>query len=1168
LFSKVGKMFAPLMWWTAESRLAAVEAELAKGWSYAAYDTLRRMAGEGSAPAQYRLAQMFERAEGVIQNLADAVYWYRMAAEQGHTPSQARLGLIFFVDPPAPASLTPDAFERVRSGEVPTGTMLGKSFPHGFSVTKDFSEAAKWNRLAGEGGAADAQARYGHQLALGLGVDRDVDQAARWLGAAAAQGDTGGQVGLGVLYAGGYGTPPDYPSALEWLEKASAAGNPAAQCWLAILLLRGQGTPQNAGLAIGLLERAVDQDHLEAMYLLGLTMWRGEYVAADNSAAETLLRRAAGRGHVEAASVLARVLLDQEAGNDVEAAGWLRNAAEAGHKGAAAALAELYLAGRGVEANAVEAARWLEIGETESRAEAFTALASFYAEGVGVEQNFDVAADWLQHAAERGSVTAQYNMGWLYRLGKGVPQDLGKAARWYRQAAELDNAEAAFCLGLLYAEDDSPIADCAEAAQWFLRASEAGHGSASYNLAFLLIQGKGIERDPPRGLELLEELANGGSAAAAEALFHVHSNGEYSTPAPDLAAKFLVRAVELGSPSAANVLADWHLRGEAMPFDGEQTVEQLEIAARGGDVESQVALARLLYAGVTGASQLEAAHGWFAQAADAGHMFAQAWMGDCCRLGLVADPDPKAAEAWYRKAAAQNHLGAIVLLANAIEAAVPGRPDAVAEIFGLWLLAASAGHSIAQRKVAQCYLEGRGCPGDPDAAARWFRIAADQGDAEAQNQLAQSAQKQTPLRSNSATVPCAVVSCAPEQLYTTGGYYDPELSQDELLAMSSPYGTSIETIAEIFPGESVFRNPPHFIGGLPAAEQSELEEFFAAIDNANQTLAPSLLVNIRDAAVWNNMLFVLCDGKYLPVYESYRFIERHLKVPDISEQVSRVERKFRRRARTDQCFLFVGSAGSFNYGHWLIDDFPAYAALETLDSFGEAPTVVMSKAYPQMNTVRRDGVEAVRASRPERYPVAFVDPEAVYLFDEIYYVTPVSYHPTLKSRAAIAYTKAVCEERFASKVLPRKSAKRTGRNPSPCEGIFVNRSEGATRQLVNLDEIRMVLSEFGFKEIYPENLSFREQWQALRYARCVVGIMGAAMTNTLFSSQLTCLIYLAPAGWTEPFFWDLADANGQRYEVIFGPAVNEGGPVHESSFSIDPEQLRERIVGALEEAVA
>src|SRR5580658_9866114 len=243
LFARAKEMLAGMMHRSQKSQLADVEAELVNGWSFAAYDKLRRLAEDNSAEAQFRLGQMYERAEGVIQNLPDAVQWYRLAAERGHAPSQNRLGLIYFIDPPEPASLTPDEFERfskVQQGD----TMLESSFPNGLVVSKDYVQAAHWNRLAAEAGVGEAQARYGLQFAQGLGLDRDLAEAERWFAAAAAQGEAAGQVGLGVLYAGVYGTQPDFPRAVEWLAKAAEAGSPTAQYWLGLLFSRGEGVPR------------------------------------------------------------------------------------------------------------------------------------------------------------------------------------------------------------------------------------------------------------------------------------------------------------------------------------------------------------------------------------------------------------------------------------------------------------------------------------------------------------------------------------------------------------------------------------------------------------------------------------------------------------------------------------------------------------------------------------------------------------------------------------------------------------------------------------------------------------------------------------------------------------------------------------------------------------
>ena len=48
----------------------------------------------------------------------------------------------------------------------------------------------------------------------------------------------------------------------------------------------------------------------------------------------------------------------------------------------------------------------------------------------------------------------------------------------------------------------------------------------------------------------------------------------------------------------------------------------------------------------------------------------------------------------------------------------------------------SPGSADAQALVGGLYLEGRGVPRDPAQAARWLALAADQGDAYAQNNLA------------------------------------------------------------------------------------------------------------------------------------------------------------------------------------------------------------------------------------------------------------------------------------------------------------------------------------------------------------------------------------------------------------------------------------------------
>ena len=50
---------------------------------------------DGDADAQFELAGLYAGGEGVKQNLAEAVKWYRKAAEQGHDGAQFKLGLSY-----------------------------------------------------------------------------------------------------------------------------------------------------------------------------------------------------------------------------------------------------------------------------------------------------------------------------------------------------------------------------------------------------------------------------------------------------------------------------------------------------------------------------------------------------------------------------------------------------------------------------------------------------------------------------------------------------------------------------------------------------------------------------------------------------------------------------------------------------------------------------------------------------------------------------------------------------------------------------------------------------------------------------------------------------------------------------------------------------------------
>ena len=122
------------------------------------------------ADAQYSLGLMYDNGQGVQQDHAEAVKWFRKAAEQ------------------------------------------------------DDAEAAKWYRKAAEQGIVVAQFNIGVMYAGGEGVPQNHTEAVKWFRKAAERGYASAQFALGLMYGLGKGVPKDNVPVHMWFTLASAQG--------------------------------------------------------------------------------------------------------------------------------------------------------------------------------------------------------------------------------------------------------------------------------------------------------------------------------------------------------------------------------------------------------------------------------------------------------------------------------------------------------------------------------------------------------------------------------------------------------------------------------------------------------------------------------------------------------------------------------------------------------------------------------------------------------------------------------------------------------------------------------------------------------------------------------------------------------------------------------
>ena len=152
-----------------------------------AVNWFRKAADQGDVYAQYNLGYSYYQGECVTQDYAEAVNWLRKAAEQGHKKAQ---------------------------------NLVGECYDNGKGITQDYAEAVKWYRMAAEQEDAKAQYNLGNCYYNGKGVTQDYAEAVKWYRMAAEQGNTDAQFKLGDCYKNGEGVTKDHAEAEYWHNKA------------------------------------------------------------------------------------------------------------------------------------------------------------------------------------------------------------------------------------------------------------------------------------------------------------------------------------------------------------------------------------------------------------------------------------------------------------------------------------------------------------------------------------------------------------------------------------------------------------------------------------------------------------------------------------------------------------------------------------------------------------------------------------------------------------------------------------------------------------------------------------------------------------------------------------------------------------------------------------
>lgn len=294
------------------------------------------------------------------ENYAEAMSWYRKAANQGYARAYM---------------------------------MLGHMYKSGYGVQEDKTQAVAYYRKAAEKGYSSAQNQMGICYEIGNGVTRNMTEAVKWYRKAAMTGYAEAQYNLGWCYENGKGVAKNMTEAKKWYKKAEAQ-----DCKSGGL----EVTSHRAVLAVGkILGKYADAEK-------DFKKGKEYYDNKNYTEAVKLFRKAADSDHGSAPLYLG-FCYEKGYGvtqNYTEAVKWYRKAAENKNAAAQCNLGFFYEKGYGVTKNLTEAVNWYRKAAENGSSVAQCNLGGCYENGIGVTKDYAEAVKWYRKAAEKENTRA------------------------------------------------------------------------------------------------------------------------------------------------------------------------------------------------------------------------------------------------------------------------------------------------------------------------------------------------------------------------------------------------------------------------------------------------------------------------------------------------------------------------------------------------------------------------------------------------------------------------------------------------------------------------------------------------------------------------------------------------------------------------------------------
>ena len=248
--------------------------------------------------------------------------------------------------------------------------------------------------------------------------------------------------------------------------------------------------------------------------------------------------------------------------------------------------------------------------------------------------------------------------------------------------------------------------------------------------------------------------------------------------------------------------------------------------------------------------------------------------------------------------------------------------------------------------------------------------------------------------------------------------------------------------------------------------------------------------------------------------------------------------------------FFLAGNGAFNYYHWMVEILPKVQYARD----GDGPLLV-SEDVATISTFR-EALDAVAGDRT----VVYLDKQRTYRVERLVYVDTSVVCPFNLSAGEELRVEDFAMHRSGIDFLRSRLCKPARRpvaeeNSKDRRRIFLARN--TTRRNYNQEEVFEVFERLGFRKVFLENLTLREQIDEIAAAEMIAGPTGAAWANLVFASPGTqCLCWMAEELRAYAGYSNLARAVGadMRY-VTYVTGTKDTAQIYLMDYWIDPAAL-------------